>query len=394
AAFMAALLTADSSNEDRVALQVDECESMGISVLPPSVNESLANFTLIADNTIRFGLKAIKGIGDQPIASIVEAREKKGKFAHLEDFFRRVPAAILNKKLIEALAYSGAMDNLGERKAIAASVDEVVRFAKSIQRTSADHQTDIFGMLSPEEHGGLADFQLKKILPATRLEKLQWEKEFLGLFVSGHPLQGLRKYLMKKAHPIFKIDETMKGKTVKICGLCSRMKRLTTKTGAYMASLILEDLTGRMDIVVFPKVYEKYGACIGEGRVIMVEGRVDLRGDRLQCMAMTLRDVSLDSMLANARSEGLFDEHEKYTRTLSQTIYKEEDDPLAPYVIRLTEKIDEDSLAYLKKLLSANRGDRPVVILMKNGEKEQTLKVPFGVDVTRELKQKIGEIAR
>lgn len=394
AAFMAALLTADSNNEDRLAIEVDECEEKGISVLPPAVNESLADFTAVAKDKIRFGLKAIKGIGDQPIALIIEARDKAGKFKNLADFFKRVPAEIINKKLIESLAYSGAFDELGERKVIAASVEEISLFAKSMQSAAAEGQTDIFGFMSPAEATEISSLKLKKISPATCLEKLQWEKEFLGMFVSGHPLQGLKKYLAKKAHQIGKLDEKLKGKTIKICGIILTTKKILTRNGQYMAYIKVEDLTGRLEVVVFPKTFQLYAAFTTVGQVVMIEGRLESRKDSLQFIAQSIQDVSLESMVANAKSEGFFDENEKYIRTTNQPAQSDKDGPTVPYIIELTEKMDETSMQYLKKLLMANRGQRKVIIKMRSGSGQSEVEVPFGVDVSVELKQKIAEVAK
>lgn len=411
AAFMAALLTADSSNEEKIALEVDEAESMGISVLPPSINESLANFTVVDTAKIRFGLKAIKGIGDLPIEEIIKAREKEdcafgtavsnrasarssGKFKNLEDCFKRIPCSVLNKKLIEALAYSGALDDLGERKAIAASVEEIVRFAKSIQATAVDGQTDIFGMMDPSEHAAVS-FKLKTVAPSTKLEKLQWEKEYLGLFVSGHPLLGMKKYLAKKAHPIAAIDDKLKGKTVQILGIISKARRILTKGGVYMAYVTLEDLTGRMETVIFPKTFQQFGALIKEGAIVMIEGRAENRRDAMQFIAQSVKDVSLDSMAASAKEAELFDENEKYVRAaLNAKEEKPEADPNEPYTIKLTEKMDAAGMEYLKTLLKANHGDRTVLIDVTTSKGSRRIKVPFGVDVNAELKQKIAEVAK
>lgn len=393
AEFMAALLTADSSNEDRIVIEVNECESMGISVLPPSINESLANFTVVDDKTIRFGLKAIKGIGDQPIALIIEAREKGGKFATLEDFFKRIPASVVNKKMIESLSYSGALDDLGERKAIAASVEELTRFAKSVQSGALSDQTDIFGMMGPDQVD-MVSFELKKVSPATRLEKLQWEKEFLGLFVSGHPLQGLKKYLAKKAHPIGKTDKQLIGKTVKFCGLILKVKKVLTKGGAYMAYFTIEDLTGRMEAVAFPKIFQEHGVFINEGQIVILQGRLDDKRGSVQFIAESLKDVSLDSMIKNAKDENMFDENEKYVRVIVSVEEDEHVNDDLPYEIKLTEKMDSIALDYIKKLLMANRGQRKVIINIDSNGKKESIPVPFGVDVNPELKRQIAEIAK
>lgn len=393
AEFMSALLTADSGNEDRIVIEVNECESMGITVLPPSVNESLVNFTVVDKNKIRFGLKAIKGAGDQSVALIIEAREKSGRFKNLEDFCRRVPFGILNKKIIEALAFSGAMDDFGDRKALAASFDEIVKFAKSSQTVCLDGQTNIFGMMAEDSGADLA-LELKKISPATKLEKLQWEKEFLGLFVSGHPLQGLKKYLAKKAHAISELSEKYVGKVVKLCGIIIRAKKVLTKSGAYMAYVTVEDLGGRIEAVVFPKTFDEYVAFINAGQIALFEGRLEKRKDAPQFIVQSIQEVSLDSMISNAVSERLFDENEKYVRVSTKLKEENEEVPDEPFVIELTDKMDAASLDYLKKLLMANRGRRKVVINIASAGKKESIAVPFGVDMSSELKKQIGEIAK
>jgi DNA polymerase-3 subunit alpha len=359
----------------------------------------LANFTVVDGKTIRFGLKAIKGLGDHTIEAVIAARENgtnklPEKFKNLEDFAKRVPFSALNKKSIEALAYSGALDDLGERKAMATSVDEIVRFAKSQQTNASNTQTDIFGMMAPEDMPSIEDLDLKHVTPSTRLEKLQWEKEYLGLFVSGHPFQGLKKYLSKKAYPLGNLDDKLTGKTVKICGIINRFKKVLTKSGAYMAYIGLEDLTGRLEIVIFPKTFNEYASAIAENKVVTLEGRLEKRHDSFQFIAQTVKEVSLDSMVKNAKDEKLFDEKEKYVRVVQQV--EEEDDIKVegPFVIELTEKMDAAALEYLKRLLKSNHGSRKVVINIKSGENKKTINVPFGVDVTSELKQKIGEIAK
>lgn len=407
--FMSALLTADSSNEDRIAIEVNEAESMGISVLPPSINESLANFTALNDTSIRFGLKAIKGIGDQPIALIIQAREKGGRFKTLEDVFKRIPASTVNKKLVESLAYSGAFDELGDRRAIAESVEEITRFAKEIQKSGVDGQTDIFGMMEESVGNETAGLKLRRVTPTTRLEKLQWEKKYLGMFVSGHPLQGLKKYMSKKANLIGELTDKQIGKTVALAGILEKVKRVMTKAGAYMAYVTIEDITGRIEGVIFPRTFQQFGDLIVEGKLLKMEGKLEMRSGVKQFSIQTVKEASLEAMVNNAKEEGLFDENEKYIR-VAQVVDEDDlaiaasaagaakitqkEDPNAPYVIELTDKMDKASLDYLKQILMANRGAQPVVLRIKSGDKTKEVKVPFGVEVSGDLKRQIAEIAK
>ncbi|HLG26050.1 MAG TPA: DNA polymerase III subunit alpha, partial [Candidatus Gracilibacteria bacterium] len=276
--FMAALLSSDHGNTDRVVLEIMECEEMGISVLPPSMNESFSNFTVVDPKTIRFGLSAIKGLGVGTIEEILKVRSS-GRFATLEDLLQRAPAKLLNKKTIEALAYSGALDEFGERKSLAASYDEMSSFAKSSQEINAQGQESLFGGMDASERQ--THFNLKKTEAAGSMDKLKWEKAYLGLYVSGHPLRGLRKYLSKKVNLIDSLGKKDIGKRVTLGGLLTRMKKVFTKGGSYMLYGELEDPTGRIEIVVFPKTYSQYQQYFQEDVILIMEGRLDLRSGSL-----------------------------------------------------------------------------------------------------------------
>ena len=189
------------------------------------------------------------------------------------------------------------------------------------------------------------------------------------------------------------------GKNVKLCGLITTIKKVLTKGGTYMAYGTLEDLTGRIEFVVFPRTYQQFGTIFNEGQLIVIEGKLEKRRDAPQIMVQTAKEVSLESMVANAKEIKLFDEKEKYVRVLPN---RDEDelsttpaaDPNAPYIINLTEKTDEDGLKYIKTILLANRGNRKVIINISSPKGTKSIAVPFGVDVSHELKVKIAEVAK
>ncbi|PJC37405.1 DNA polymerase III subunit alpha [Candidatus Peregrinibacteria bacterium CG_4_9_14_0_2_um_filter_53_11] len=421
AAFMSALMSSDASNEERIALEVNECQSMDIKVLPPSVNESLGEFTAIDEKTIRFGLRAIKGIGQQPIDSIIEARHKGGPFKSIEDFLKRVSSDVVNKKLIEALSFSGALDELGERNMFAANVNEITAFAKSSQSAAAEGQTDIFGVMDVGDGDDFARLVLRSVKPATRLEKLAWEKQYLGLYVSGHPLQGLKRYLARKVVAIENLNEGRKDKDVMIAGIVSRYKRIVTKRGASMASAEIEDLTGRIPMIIFPKVFQECGG-LSEGKVAKVQGRFDERNGEAQFVVKQVKEVSLDVMIENAKEAGTFDPNEPFvivTKRVEVVPEEEKADGEAAekgeaakpggskaskakkgskkptkHIIKLTDKMDTSSLEFLKSLLMANQGATPVELHLSLPGKEHVIPLPFGIDLTTELKQRIAEVAK
>lgn len=408
--FMASLMSCDQGNMDRIALEMNECENMSIAVLPPSINESFADFTVVDDQTIRFGLGAIKGLGQGSITDIHEAR-KHGPFSSLEDFLQRVPSKVINKKTIESLAYSGALDAFGERKALAESFEDMVKFAKYAQEVDQQGQTNIFSSFEQEALDGLQTFSLKKVQSASLMERLNREKEYLGMYVSSHPLKGLKKYLSKKINLIESLTKKDIGHTVKLGGLLAKVKKVFTKSGAYMLYGELEDPTGRIEIVVFPKVYHQYQNIFQEGQVVILEGRLDLRSQALQFSCNAGKAVSLESMIKNAQEAGVYDAKEKMNRkpkTIDFPTAEEygvpepagEPPPAEiseewkenPYIIALPANINIENLNKLKQLLLEHQGERKVEIHLQNQRETKRIKVPFGVHVTPELEQLVTQV--
>lgn len=406
---MAALISCDHDNTERVAMEIMECEDMGISVLPPSVNESFSNFTVVDDKTIRFGLSAIKGLGEGTIQAILEVR-KNGKFVSLEDFLQRVPIKTVNKKTLEALAYTGAFDEMAERKAIAESVEVLVQFAKMSQEMSSQGQASLFGGMEDQTSSTL---KLPKVVPSTLMERLNFEKEYLGLYVSGHPLKGLRKYLGKKVNLIDTLTQKNVGKTIKLGGLLTKAKKVFTKSGSYMMYGEIEDPTGRIEIVVFPKTFAQYQPYFIEGQILITEGRLDNRGGNLQLSCNNAKSISLDSMIENAKEAGLFDEKEKMIRKMKVLevapvrTFDPMEDPLAPppasamlntdwkensYEIKVPATVNMEILKQLKTILLSYPGERKVELLLTGGATEKRISLPMPVKVSPELEQEIATL--
>ena len=311
-AFMAALLSSDAQDTDRVMIEIDECRQMGIEVLPPDINESLRHFTAIEREgspcgAIRFGLSAIKGIGDSSVLQLITAREAGGKFATIEDFAKRVPSKVLNKKLLEALAKSGALDSLGKRRTLIEHYDLIADFSKASGDISSQ-QGDLFSHVGGMES---ATIEFPKTPEASVQEKLQWEKETLGMYVSNHPLAGLRKYIGKKAQLIADLTIKESGKKVKLAGLMEGIKKITTKKGETMAVVTLEDPTGKIEVTLFPRVYAECSQILEQpDTILVIGGTVDLRGGLLQVRADAVKRAALSTMIAHAKTEGFFDEEE------------------------------------------------------------------------------------
>ena len=409
AGFMAALLSSDPDNTDKVVIGINECEAMGINVLPPNINTSLAHFTVIDDHTISFGLTAIKGLGDTSARDLIKVRADK-PFESIEDFAFRVPYKLLNKKSLEALIYSGALDSFGDGNALAATTEEIAKFARTVQDQAEVGQTDIFGLMT-EDKGWEPTFHLKKVAPMTQFEKLQYEKKYLGLYVTRHPLDGLKKYFGKKITLAEKFNIKLKGKHFKVGGLVTEIRKIMTKAGRYMMYVKLEDPTARFEAVVFPNSYPDLSKIIKEDSVVVLEGRLEFRG-KFQFVAEGAQEVSLEKMIEAAKKQGFYDDKERVRFTNSEITVDENAVPdtgnedtevvaevdssaMPTFVIEVPKGAKLDILEDLKNLLKEHKGDMPVEIKLpipKSHKKTDIIRVPFGVHVDDELKAKIAEL--
>lgn len=306
--FMAALLSSEEGDTDRISIEIEEARAMGLKVLPPDINESLANFTSLTGGNIRFGLLGVKGVGESSIRQIIELREKEGKFTSVEDFASRVPAKLLNKKLLESLAKSGALDCFGERGTLVAQFDKVAEYSKSAGDVGAS-QTDMFESLGRDSAGAAIEFDPQD--PASGYKKLQWEKETLGLYVSSHPLAGLRKYISKKARLIDSLNGDDVGRKITVAGIVEQSKILHTKKGESMAIVTIEDPTGKMEAMFFPRTYAQFKETIEKpDSILVMAGTLDQRMGLPQLKVEAVKRVSLETMVDRAKADGMFNEEE------------------------------------------------------------------------------------
>ena len=303
--FMAAIMSSDAGNTDRLAIEIAEASEMNIEILPPSVNESLKNFTVVSNRKIRFGLSAIKGVGDSIIEAIKTARgEDNVPFRDLEDFLKRVHIKDLNKKSLEALIKSGALDDFGERKQLFYSIESMIEHARDVQKNEASGQMGLFG--DGTDSLALPGFALAKIeTPATIMESLNWEKDLLGLFVSAHPLAGLEIYWKKKMKTIKSLDEKMKGKIQKVGGIINSLRTIFTKKKETMAVLQIEDTTGKIEVTLFPSTWKHYSKKCQEGGIICCTGKVVMRTGNIQINAESVVRMNFDSLREEAKQQGI-----------------------------------------------------------------------------------------
>ncbi len=278
-AFMAALLTNDFGNIDRIAIEIAECQRLGIKVLPPDVNQSFREFGVMKETgAIRFGLSAIKNVGSGAIDAILRAREEGGRFTSIEDFAKRVSARECNKKTWESLARCGAFDSLGvERSALLHNLDLIVSYAQKAQKNALSGQMDMFGLLGEGE-----------VLPGLRLdppteqpnprEQLAWEKELIGLYLSNHPLDEFEGYLRDNAQPLGAVIPDHDGKMIRAGGMVTSVRKILTKKGANMAFVAIEDKAGTaVELIVFPKAYEANPELWQVDQIIIATGKISAR---------------------------------------------------------------------------------------------------------------------
>ena len=278
-AYLAALMTSVRDKTDKLVEYLDEAKKMGVHVLPPDVNESLTDFT-VAGEDIRFGLAAIKGAGEGAVRAIIEAREKGGAFTDLFDFVRRLDLKQLNRKVLEALIKCGALDALaGNRAQQLDALDTALEIANRGARDRESGQASLFGTVEAA-HEELKP-QLRPLPAPALLEALGWEKETLGIFVSGHPLADIAEALARGgAMPIKDLRERPDDESVTIAGMLIAVRRTMTKAQQQMLIATLEDMGGSVECIVFPKSYAQLQAAFVSDAIVTIKGRVRFRERR------------------------------------------------------------------------------------------------------------------
>ncbi len=280
--FMTALMNSEQNDIDEIAKLVGEAKQEGIDVSPPDINESFKRFTLVSDKNIRFGLTAIKNVGHNVVEAIVKEREKNGGYKSMADFLDRVESKDLNKRSLESLIKAGAFDELEDRGKLLANLEQLLSYSRQIQKIKANGQASLFGSGASTE--SFNNFSLNNSSEIDKKEKLVWEKELLGIYVSEHPLEQYRKKIKKKFTEIAELDSNKIGKRVVISGIINVIKKIITKTGRPMLFVELEDLTDKIEALVFPSVLEKNSNIWQEGKIVKVSGKISNKDDQLKIL--------------------------------------------------------------------------------------------------------------
>lgn len=376
--FMAALLTSIMDSADRVAFYIAECKRMGIAVLTPDVNESLENFTVTGDS-IRFGLAAMKNVGKGAMQSIIEVRKADGPFKSLQDFCARVDLSQVNKRMMENLIKGGAFDSLeGNKQQKLAILDTCLEQGNEIRRSKASAQISLFDF---GEETGLTDryapIQLPNLPEFSTQELLAMEKQILGLYVSGHPLDDYKKVIHEKASvTLSELNEDYDQQKIVVAGMIENFKISTTKKGDTMATVQFEDLTGSMDLLVFPKPFVRYREMIQKDAIVLVKGRYLAQDDNPKISADEILPLPNDAVWAeqqkNRQPDGSSTLYENQNRASADQPYRTGARPM--------DAVEQPQVISLPEVASK----RPKKLYLRIA----------GSNDTPQVKQKLGQILR
>ena len=354
---MAGLLTSVGDDKDKAAVYLADCRKLGITVLPPDVNESLVNFASVGTD-IRFGLGAVRNVGANVVGSLIKTRSEKGKFTDFSDYLNKIDISACNKKVTESLIKAGAFDSLSHaRKGLFLVHTDAVDSVLGTKKAEAMGQFDLFGGADGEAAGDSV-FTIK--VPEDEWEdkhKLALEREMLGLYVSGHPLNGVAHLLSAQvdtAIPAILDGDVANDTQVRVGGILASVNRRVNKNGMPWASAQLEDLTGGIEVMFFPHAYSNYGADIADDAVVLVNAKVAIRDDRIALIANEL--VVPD--FSNAQ-------------------------PNRPLAVSLpTRQCTIDKVTALKQVLARHPGTSQVHLRLISGDRITTLELDQSLRVT------------
>ena len=433
-AFMAALMTSDHDDTDRLAIEITECKHMGISVLSPDVNESFVEFAVVPnENKIRFGMSAVKGVGVGAVEEVLRARED-GPFTSVEDFARRVSTSKFNRKAWESLIKSGAFDDMGDRSDLLFNLDSITSFASKLQKEAASGQTNLFGMLGGDDAASVQSTLHLQKAPVKHddKERLMWERELLGLYISAHPLDRYETYLSEQTQPLTQLVPEYDSRMMTVGGIISTVRTIVTKSGSKMAFVGIEDKFGEGEIIVFPNLYEKVGAKLVQDAVIRVSGKNSARdrdgnlGNESKLIAddiivITDNDINgyestgrkmdapkISSAVKKERREAYRnqkngaspksavknDATKPQPKTHSAPVNVAPEIPASKLFVYIKDPNDHSRLVKMKSVCGENAGTTDVVLVL--GEKEKSaMRLPFKVDANdnllSQLKNTLGE---
>jgi DNA polymerase III subunit alpha len=402
-AFMAALMTSDFDDTDRLAIEITECKHMGIDVLPPDVNESFVEFAVVPKtHQIRFGMTAIKNVGRAAVEEILRARDAEGQFETLEDFFSSVNTSTVNRKALESLIKAGGFDRFGERSYLLHNMDVLLAYASRLQKEKASGQTDLFGnLLSGDADAAKARLTLQEAVEVfNQRDQLTWERELLGLYLSQHPLELYMTFLSENTTPLSEIKVEHDNKTVKIGGAVQDIREIVTKNGQKMAFAKIADQFTELELILFPSVYQQTVGYWERDRVLLIKGKVNTRDregnqtDEIKILVDEAREITHEQATAyqatGKKPKGLKATKTKAAKTASSPS-KSKDIPKRLY-IRMSNSDDHATLTSLRNHLDQHPGDTEVVLVVGPDAARQAIRLPLRVKPSDEVLSTFGEL--
>jgi DNA polymerase-3 subunit alpha len=396
AEYMTALMTAESGDLEKIAEAVSECRRMDIEVLPPDINESLKNFTYIDDHHIRFGLLVIKNLGEEVIESILSERKSGGDFKDLADFVARVAHRAFNKKSLEALIKTGALDRFAERNQLLENLDRLLLHNKSVQKEKTTNQPSLFSTATSTIPQTIS---LRPAEPAKLNTQLAWEKELLGLYVSGHPYQKIHEFLEGTLMHMKDLPTQKDGAFVYAGGIILLPKVIVTKKGDPMAFIGLEDMTGKQEVIVFPKTFATVKDIMVEGQICLVSAKVSRReGEEAKLLANSFMIVSEENM-GIVKEMLLKEQWMAYPDVVSAgpsaNAGDGRDHPVRTQEtvnIKLQGKPTPETVEAVRTLLQSKPGATPVCLLVESGGSLRRIETEYRVSPTESLIHELASL--
>lgn len=420
-AFMAALMTSDFDDTDRLAIEISECQKMGIPVLPPDINESFHEFAIVPDGDnrkaqIRFGMNAIKNVGTGAVEEIIRARKLDGAFKDLEDYAAKVNPRVVNRKAMESLVKAGAFDRYGDRSLLLHNLDMLLAYANRLQKEANSGQTDLFGNLI--DSGAVTKPKLsldKGGETFTQRDQLLWERELLGLYLSQHPLAMYEAYLEEQTMPMKALKPEHEGRSVVVGGAINDVREIVTKNGSKMAFVKLEDKTAELELVLFPNAYQQTAGLWVRDQIVLVRGKISAKdregnlGEEVKILVDDAREITAEQA-TNYQPTGkkMRPPGSKKSAAAAVTATKpkaieerggkhnstKEAAPPAPerVYIRLHDSQNQELLLSLKQSIDQAQGPTEVVLVLGPSESKQIIKLPTGITKNQPTLDRLQEL--
>ncbi|PIR95169.1 DNA polymerase III subunit alpha [Candidatus Falkowbacteria bacterium CG10_big_fil_rev_8_21_14_0_10_37_6] len=407
--FMAALMTADQEDIDRVPVMIEECRKMGIEVLPPDINESFSDFTVVTggtaknmavkseSKTIRFGLRAIKNVGAHITEVIIKERKENGPFSDVAQFLQRAQDKDLNKKSLESMIMVGAFDNMEERGKLLANLEKMLEYSRNLASAKKNKQDSLFS-LAPELEIQ-SNITLFDAPPADKKDILKWEKSLLGLYISDHPFNEYEAVLANAIIPLHQLTSALSGEFVNVAGVISVIKKIVTKNNQNMMFVRIEDKVSNIELLVFPRLLEKDATIWQDGNAVICRGRLSNKDNELKVLCDKAEILELGKAQSIAakfiklkKSKGYKSGNGNFN-SAGASKPAESSQPQQFLKIKINDFSNQSLLSQIKELILASKGNSKVLFYIPNGNDLKVVETGFRVgDDDKKLKDKLKQL--